>query len=202
MIIRQTLVIRALLIATCVLGIHASAFAWGQSGDYQGNYTDPTPTPSGNPTPTPSGSPTPTATPVPPLASSTPDPAQPDNRYITVELEVATPDYSNLKFLSSGCTLNALIHFNARRTTYRGYFEGSARNPLVTGTPVPTTQPVTDPIRLTQAPTPPPATPTPSPARGDHWWERSDTAQNFANDGNRRRHHHQNDDGQGGQGGN
>jgi hypothetical protein len=174
MITKNNSILRFIMILGCSLALPASGWAWGQQFDWNGNGF-------GSPTPTPSPMPT-----VPP-----PDPNSSDNRYITVALEVSPPTYSNLNFIATGCSLNALVHFDAKLTTFRGYYEGSTRNPLSSATP-PTSQPVTDPVRLTQAPPPPTPTPAPTAPPGQNYYDYYDpptTARDFARQGNRRRHH-------------
>ena len=185
--------------------IPTAAFAKGCQGQCEDDNGDNNGNGNGNgnrstPTPTPVVSPTPSATPVatPPAVANpltdgaAADQTSADNRFVTVELETIAPNYTNRGFISTGCTINALAHFDARLATFRGYYEGSARNPVPSGTP-PTTQPISDPSRLTQALPSPTAAPSPTPPPPDQRprkQRKPKTARQWANDGNDRNGEH------------
>ena len=171
-----------------ILSVALPLIALGEGQNCNGECGDPTPTPAATATPTPPG-----ATPTPPPASPTPNPltsgaaadeTSVDNQFVTIELQTENPSYTARNFQATDLLLNVIAHFNARLTTFRGFYVGSNRG--VQTNPV-STAPITDPAQLTQAPTPAPsASPTPSPSPGQKPAKvrKKKTAKQFADDGN------------------
>lgn len=162
--------------------IPVTVWSYGQQGDYQGNYGDPTPTPSATATPmsSPTATPAPTATPSPNPLTSGPaaDATSADNRYVTVELETEHPEFTARGYQATDLTTNSLIHYSARLATFRGFYTGSNRGG---GSNPPSTAPISSAPQLTQAPPAPTPTPTPSPGQKVR---KQKTAKSFADEGN------------------
>src|ERR1700682_3164063 len=114
-----------------ILSVALPLIALGEGQNCNGECGDPTPTPAATATPTPPG-----ATPTPPPASPTPNPlasgaaadeTSVDNQFVTIELQTENPSYTARNFQATDLLLNVIAHFNARLTTFRGFFVGSNR---------------------------------------------------------------------------
>jgi hypothetical protein len=176
-----------ILLATLLCATLPS-LAFGEAYQCDGECQDGQPAP--RPTATPVGAaptpvPTPAPTPVPLNSGAAADETSADSRFVTVELQTQHPNYTARNFAANDLSLNVLAHYNARMTTFRGFYVGSNRGGQAN--PPPSTVPITAPTQLTQAPTPAPtATPTPTPLPGEKPKKirKKKTAKQFADEGN------------------